>query len=291
VGEIQAPDRQSHRIVKSLFGRAQLCLALLLVSLPLLAAAGPGKAAVASAHYLATEAGHEILAQGGNAFDAAIAVSAALAVVEPTSSGMGGGAFWLLHRAEDGFQVMIDAREKAPAAAHRDMYLDADGKVNRDLAVNGPLAGGIPGEAAGLEHLARHYGRLPLATSLQPAIRLAREGFPVDQKYHEMMGWRIDVIRRWPAAAEALLADGENPPVGHVIKLPDLAWVLENVAERGAAGFYTGPVAERLVDGVREAGGIWTLEDLAAYEVKERAPIRTMYGEYELVTAPPSPPY
>jgi gamma-glutamyltranspeptidase / glutathione hydrolase len=287
VGEIQAPDRQSHRIVKSLFGRAQLCLALLLVSLPLLAAAGPGKAAVASAHYLATEAGHEILAQGGNAFDAAIAVSAALAVVEPTSSGMGGGAFWLLHRAEDGFQVMIDAREKAPAAAHRDMYLDADGKVNRDLAVNGPLAGGIPGEAAGLEHLARHYGRLPLATSLQPAIRLAREGFPVDQKYHEMMGWRIDVIRRWPAAAEALLADGENPPVGHVIKLPDLAWVLENVAERGAAGFYTGPVAERLVDGVREAGGIWTLEDLAAYEVKERAPIRTMYGEYELVTAPP----
>jgi gamma-glutamyltranspeptidase/glutathione hydrolase len=273
--------------MKFIIRRALPCLAFILLSLPLAAAERPGRAAIASAHYLATVAGHEILAQGGNAFDAAIAVSAALAVVEPTSSGLGGGAFWLLHRAEDGFQVMVDAREQAPAAAHRDMYLDAEGQVNRDLAVNGPLAGGIPGEAAGLEHLAKHYGRLPLAVSLQPAIRLAREGFPVDEKYHEMMGWRIEVIKRWPAAAEALLADGENPPVGYVIKLPDLAWVLENVAERGAAGFYSGPVAERLVQGVREAGGLWTLEDFAAYQVKERAPIRTRYGDYELVTAPP----
>jgi len=262
-------------------------LAIVWVSLPVAAADRPGKAAIASAHYLATEVGHAILDQGGNAFDAAIAVSAALAVVEPTSSGIGGGAFWLLHRAEDGFQVMIDAREQAPAAAHRDMFLDEDGNVNRDLAVNGPLAGAIPGEVAGLEHLARHYGRLPLAASLQPAIRLAREGFPVDEKYHALMSWRVETVRRWPAAAAVLLADGENPPVGHIIKLPDLAWVLEQVAERGAAGFYSGPVAERLVNGVRAAGGIWTLEDLAAYRVKERDPIRTLYGDYELVTAPP----
>lgn len=251
------------------------------------ASTGPGKAAIASAHYLATEAGHEILRQGGNAFDAAIAVSAALAVVEPTSSGLGGGAFWLLHRQADGTEVMLDAREQAPAAAHRDMYLDANGNVNRDLAINGPLAGGIPGEAAGLEHLARHYGRLPLATSLQPAIRLAREGFAVDEKFHEMMGWRIDTIKRWPAAAEAFLAEGAVPPVGHRVTLPDLAWVLEQLAQRGAAGFYAGPVAERLVQGVRDAGGIWTLQDLAAYRVKEREPIRTEYAGYELVTAPP----
>jgi gamma-glutamyltranspeptidase/glutathione hydrolase len=273
--------------VKSAARRAFVLLALVWVSLPLVAADRPGKAAIASAHFLATEAGHAILDQGGNAFDAAIAVSAALAVVEPTSSGVGGGAFWLLHRAEDGFQVMVDAREQAPAAAHRDMYLDEDGNVNRDLAVNGPLAGAIPGEVAGLEHLAKHYGRLPLAVSLQPAIRLAREGFAVDEKYHALMSWRVDTVRRWPAGAAALLADGENPPVGHVIRLPDLAWVLEQVAERGAAGFYSGPVAERLVEGVRAAGGIWTLEDLAAYRVKERAPIRTLYGDYELVTAPP----
>ena len=158
-------------------------LALMLALLAAAAAAdGPGKAAVASAHYLATEAGHEILAAGGNAFDAAIAVSTALAVVEQTSSGIGGGGFWLLHRAADGFEVMVDAREQAPAAAHTDMFLNEDGSVNRDLAVNGPLSAAIPGEIAGLEHLARHYGRLSLESSLQPAIRIAREGFPVYQK-------------------------------------------------------------------------------------------------------------
>jgi len=264
-----------------------VCVVITAFSTGLAAEKKPGKAAIASAHYLATEAGHEILGQGGNAFDAAIAVSAALAVVEPTSSGIGGGAFWLLHRASDGFQVMIDGREQAPAAAHKDMYLDDEGNVNRDLAVNGPLAGAIPGEVAGLEHLAMNYGRLPLSSSLQPAIRLATEGFPVDKKYNAMMGWRVDRIKMWPAAAEFLLADGEVPEIGHIIKLPDLAWVLQQVAEHGAKGFYSGPVAERMIKGVRDAGGIWTMEDLAAYKIKEREPIRTSYGDYELVTAPP----
>ena len=287
MGKIQAADFPGRSLKIKGIRRAFLCLFLVVLSAPLTAAEKPGKAAIASAHFLATEAGHEILEKGGNAFDAAIAVSSTLAVVEPTSSGLGGGAFWLIHRADDGFQTMIDAREQAPAAAHKDMYLDAEGNVNRDLAVNGPLAGGIPGEVAGLEHLARQYGRLPLATSLQPAIRIAREGFPVDKKFHTLMGWRFDVIKRWPAAAEAYLLDGEKPPIGHIIKLPDLAWVLEQVADRGAEGFYTGPVAERLVKGVREAGGIWTMEDLAAYVIKEREPIRTKHGDYELVTAPP----
>ena len=287
MGKIQAADIPGRNLRMIGIRRAFLCLFLLVVSVPLAAGDTPGKAAIASAHYLATEAGHEILAQGGNAFDAAIAVSAALAVVEPTSSGIGGGGFWLIHRAEDGFETMVDAREQAPAAAYKDMYLDAEGNVNRDLAVNGPLAAGIPGEVAGLEHLARNYGRLPLAVSLQPAIRIAREGFPVDKKFNAIVNWRIDSIKRWPAATDAYLVDGETPPIGHIIKLPDLAWVLENIAERGAEGFYAGPVAERLVKGVRDAGGIWTMEDLAAYVVKERDPIRTMYGDYELVTAPP----
>jgi gamma-glutamyltranspeptidase/glutathione hydrolase len=267
--------------------RALLAFALLLVAAALPASDKPGSAAIASQHFLATEAGHEILEKGGNAFDAAIAVGAVLAVVEPTSSGLGGGGFWMLHRAEDGFQTMIDARETAPAAAHRDMYLDEDGKVNRDLAVNGPLAGGIPGEVAGMQHLAEHYGKLPLSVSLQPAIRIAREGFAIDTKFAALMNWRHETIQRWPAAAEAYLVDGEKPPVGHVIKLPDLAWVLEQIAEHGNEGFYAGPVAEKLVDGVREAGGIWTMEDLANYRVVEREPIRTTFGGYELVTAPP----
>lgn len=292
MAKVQAADCAGRNGMKPNIGKTKigitlLCLVVATFSSGLAAVEKPGKAAIASAHYLATEAGHEILAQGGNAFDAAIAVSAALAVVEPTSSGIGGGAFWLLHRASDGFQVMVDGREQAPAAAHRDMYLDEEGNVNRELAVNGPLAGAIPGEIAGLEHLAKNYGRLPLSNCLQPAIRLATQGFPVDKKYNAMMGWRIDVIKRSPEAARFLLDNGEVPEIGYVIKLPDLAWVLQQVAERGAQGFYSGPVAERMVKGVRDAGGIWTLDDLAAYRIKEREPIRTAYGDYELVTAPP----
>ncbi|MCP4045647.1 MAG: gamma-glutamyltransferase, partial [Gammaproteobacteria bacterium] len=133
-------------------------IALLAICIQPLSAGQPGKAAIASAHYMATEAGHEILGQGGNAFDAAIAMSAVLSVVEQTSCGIGGGSFWMLHRAEDNFQVMIDGREKAPAAAHKDMYLKADGSVNRDLALTGPLAAAIPGEVATWEHVANHYG-------------------------------------------------------------------------------------------------------------------------------------
>jgi gamma-glutamyltranspeptidase/glutathione hydrolase len=265
----------------------RLMLGLVLLAATVQASESPGKAAIASQHFLATEAGHEILEKGGNAFDAAIAVAAVLAVVEPTSSGLGGGGFWMLHRAEDNFQTMVDAREVAPAAAQQDMYLDENGEVNRDLARNGPLAGAIPGEVAGMEHLATHYGRLPLSVSLQPAIRIAREGFAIDEKFLALLNWRFETIKRWPAAAEAYLVDGEKPPLGHIIKLPDLAWVLEQVAEHGAKGFYTGPVAEKLVKGVRDAGGIWTMEDLAAYRVQERDPIRTVIGGYELVTAPP----
>jgi len=282
VGKIPSTDRRCGRLMRTFALLASLCLALSAV-----AAEAPGKAAIASAHYMATEAGHEILAKGGNAFDAAIAVSSVLAVVEQTSSGIGGGGFWLLHRAEDGFEVMIDGREEAPAAAHRDMYLNEDGTVNRDLAVNGPLAAGIPGEIAALAHIAENYGNLSLAESLAPAIRIAREGFPVYEKFHSMLGWSLDDIKRWPAASEAFLVDGEVPPMGHVIKLPDLAVVLERVANEGPEVFYQGDIARQLVEGVQDAGGIWTMEDMASYRVKEREPIRTMYNGYELVTASP----
>ncbi len=268
--------------------KIRLCLiALFAVITPALHAAGPGKAAIASAHYLATEAGHEVLANGGNAFDAAVAVSSVLAVVEQTSSGIGGGGLWVLHRASDGFEVMIDGREMAPAAADKDMYLNADGSVNRDLAVTGPLAAGIPGEVAGLDHLATHYGRLPLSESLKPAIRIAREGFPVYQKFFGMLKYKEQDIRRWPAATQAFLPDGKIPAMGDVIKLPDLALVLEKIAAEGRDGFYTGGTAQRLVDGVRAAGGIWSMADMAGYTVKEREPVRTSYQGYELVTAPP----
>ncbi|NEX19256.1 gamma-glutamyltransferase [Thiorhodococcus mannitoliphagus] len=247
----------------------------------------PPKAAIASAHPLATEAGMAILASGGNAFDAAVAVSAVLAVVEPYGSGLGGGGFWLLHRAADGLQVMVDGRERAPLAAHRDLYLTADGEFAQELALNGPLAAAIPGTPAALCHLAERYGRLGLGVTLASAIRTAREGFAVDARYRQRAEWRLEVLRASAAAARQFLVDAQVPPLGHRLTQPDLAATLERIAEHGCAAFYQGPFAARMVRGVREAGGIWTLEDLSQYAVVERKPIQGDYQGWRLVSAPP----
>lgn len=268
-----------------------LAAGLLAVCLPLSAAdAGaekPREAVIASAHALATDAGHEVLRAGGNAFDAAVAVSATLGLVEPESSGIGGGGFMLLHLAADGRDVFVDARERAPMAASRDMYLDADGTPQRERTVNGALAAAIPGQPAALDHLARRYGRLPLATSLAPAIRLAREGWRFGPKNAAMLAHRRDVIARFPASAALFLPNGEAPEIGALMKNPDYAALLERIAADGAAAFYRGEFAERLVDGVRAAGGIWTLEDLAKYSVVERAPLTIEHRGWRIVTAPP----
>lgn len=247
----------------------------------------PPTAAIASAHRLASEAGHEILAAGGNAFDAAVAISAALGVVEPSSSGLGGGGFWLLHRASDGMQVMIDAREVAPTATRPEQYLDEKGELIREKSVNGPLSAAIPGQPAGLVHLAATFGNLPLSRSLAPAIRLAKEGFPFAARLKLLMGTRLEVLRRYPETARIFLVDGAMPADGALIRQPDLAATLEQLAKHGAKGYYEGAVARRLVDGVRAAGGTWSLEDLARYRIKEREPIRFEYRGYQIVTAPP----
>ena len=258
------------------------------VSLPALAGpAAPGRGAVASAHPLATAAGMEVLAAGGNAFDAAVAVSAALGVVEPHSSGLGGGGFWLLHFAADGRQVFVDARETAPGAAHAAMYLDEHGEPVPGLSLNGPLAAGIPGTPAALAHVSERYGRLPLAAVLAPAIRLAREGYPVYDRLRLGLGFKAEQLRRWPGG-EVLLPDGEVPPAGAVMRLAGMATVMERLAEHGAAGFYAGEIATRMVEAVRAHGGIWTLEDLAGYEVIEREPlVARLEGDVRLVLAPP----
>lgn len=251
------------------------------------AADTPPKAAIASAHRLATEAGFEVLAQGGNAFDAAVAVAAALSVVEPQSSGIGGGGLFLLRRASDGKQVMIDARETSPAAVDMKDYVDADGAPNRDHATNGPLSAAIPGEPAGLVWMATHYGRLPLSKSLAPAIRLARKGFKPDGRFLKELAMRKEVIARYPASAALYLVGGEVPKAGWTFKSPDLARVLEGLAAHGNDGFYRGALAQALVDGVRKQGGNWTLDDLAAYEVKEREPLAFDYRGWHVVTASP----
>jgi gamma-glutamyltranspeptidase / glutathione hydrolase len=245
------------------------------------------KGAIASAYPLASEAGQEILKEGGNAFDAAVAVAAALAVVEPSSSGLGGGGFFLLHRQSDGFETMVDAREKAPGAATRDMYLDKAGNVTKG-STDGPISAAIPGEPAAFEFLARKYGKLPLKQSLQPAIRLAREGFPLYLRLQFGIKSKRDILMRSPDAAKAFLtADGNVPEVGAIIKQPELANTLEAIANQGARGFYEGRVAQNLVAGVRAGGGIWTLEDLKNYRVVERKPLIGEYHGARIVTASP----
>ncbi len=248
------------------------------------------RAALASAYPLATQAGQELLAAGGAAVGAAVGGSAALAVVEPSSSGLGGGGFYLLHRALDGRQVMIDARERAPAAATRDMYLDKDGNPLPGASTTGALAAAIPGEPAAFDYLARHYGRLPLARSLRPAIRLAQEGFPLYERLQEGIRVKRAALLHSPDAARVFLtAEGEVPPLGALIRQPELAATLQAIASRGAAGFYTGPVAAQLVQGVRTGGGIWSLADLASYRVVERQPLIGHYRGARIVSvAPPS---
>lgn len=252
----------------------------------------PSQAAIASAHPTATQAGFEILDKGGNAFDAAIAISATLAVVEPYSSGIGGGGFWLLHDRKKNKDIMIDGREKAPLKAHRNMYLDKKGNVIPGLSVDGALAAGIPGEPAALVHIAKKYGRLPLKLSLAPAIRAAEKGFVVTEHYRRMAGFRLKALQRSEKSKEAakiFLKDNQVPPLGYVIKQPELAKTLKLMARDGHKGFYEGKVAKKLVKSNNRAGGIWSLKDLKEYKVIEREPITSEYNGYRLTSvAPPS---
>lgn len=263
--------------------------ALLVPLLLLWTAAGfaqtPNRAAVASANPLASEAGIEILERGGNAFDAAIAVSAALGVVEPYGSGLGGGGFFLLHRASDGLQVFVDGRETAPGAAREDMYLDEGGDPIPGASRNGPLAAGIPGLPAAIVHLAENYGRLPLAESLKPAIRYAEEGFPA----YEALAGRL--ARRAPSlsetAREVFAPGGKVPVAGDSFRQPELAATMRTLARDGHNGFYQGAIADMLVDGVQREGGIWSAEDLLNYRVVEREPLVGSYRDVTITTAPP----
>lgn len=249
--------------------------------------ARPRGAAVASAHRLATDAGHEILARGGNAFDAAIAVSAVLSVVEPISSGAGGGGFFLLHEVESGREVFVDARETAPAAVTPEKFLDAKGELNRDRSVNGPWSAGIPGLPAAWAHVAEKYGRLPLRDSLAPAIRIAEQGFPIYPRLEHGYAQRRAVMERYPGTRAVFLADGDAPQEGEIFRQPDLANTLRTIAEHGRDGFYRGEIARKLLAGVDAAGGEWTAADLEGYAVKEREPLRFDYRGWQIVTAPP----
>ncbi|WP_460428147.1 gamma-glutamyltransferase [Azotobacter armeniacus] len=250
----------------------------------------PGRAALATPHPLAGAAGREILEAGGNAFDAAVTIAASLAVVEPYGSGLGGGGFFLLRTSQGEAPAryrFLDARERAPLAAHAELYV-SDGRAQPHLSRDGALAAAIPGLPAALVELATRHGRLPLADSLAPAIRQARNGFPIDRVYRQRAHFRLSALRDDPESARLFLDDGEIPAEGRRLRQPELAESLQRLAEQGHDGFYAGVTAERLVAGVRAAGGIWSQEDLARYQVAEREPLRFSLNEgRELISAPP----
>lgn len=251
-------------------------------------ASHPPGAAIASGHALATDAGLETLRAGGNAFDAAVTVSSVLSVVEPISSGLGGGGFFLLHDAKSGKDTFLDAREMSPASATPDRYLDKDGNLDPDKSENGPWSAGLPGLPAALVELASKHGRLPLSRSLAPAIRIAREGFPVYARLERGYASRAKVMERYPGTRAVYLADGDPPQVGETLRQPDLAHTLELLAEKGFDGFYRGETAAKLVASVNAEGGQWTADELAAYHVRDREPIRFRYHDWDITTAPPT---
>ncbi|QSX77183.1 gamma-glutamyltransferase [Agrilutibacter solisilvae] len=251
------------------------------------AATHPPGAAIASAHALATQAGIDTLRAGGNAFDAAVAVSAMLSVVEPISSGIGGGGFFLLHDARSGKDVFVDARETAPESATPQAYLDGQGELDRDRATNGPWSAGIPGLPAALVHVSSKYGRLPLATALAPAIRVAREGFEIYPRMEKGYASRREVMERYRGTRAVFLADGDPPTTGEILRQPELARTLELLAQKGFDGFYRGETAKKLLAAVKQEGGRWRADELAGYRVKEREPLKFDYRQWHVTTAPP----
>jgi len=264
--------------------RCLLILALVAASAPRLAAAE--ECGIASAHALATRAGCEILNSGGNAFDAAVAVAAALAVVEPFASGIGGGGFFLLHRAADHFEVFVDARETAPSRATREFFADDSATAKRKASLEGPSAAGIPGEPAALDWVAGRYGKLPLARSLAPAIRLAERGFPADARYAAASAMREALLQTNADAAAIFLDNGKAGAPGFVVIQPQLARTLRMLADHGGAAFYHGDFARKLAQGVTSAGGLWELSDLENYRVIERPPVKFTYRGATITTAP-----
>ena len=241
---------------------------------------------VVSAQHLATQVGVDVLKRGGNAIDAAVAVGYALAVVYPAAGNLGGGGFMTVQFA-DGRKVFLDFREKAPLAAGRDMYLDKDGNVIKDLSTTSWLAVGVPGTVAGLEHARETWGTMKRADLIAPAITLAEAGFVLDQGDVDMLAVATDDFRKHPASAGIFLNKGQPFAVGERLVQSDLARTLRAISERGPEGFYKGEVGTALVKASQTGGGIIAQADLDRYKPRELAPIECDYRGYHVISAPP----
>lgn len=235
---------------------------------------------------LATRVGVDVLRRGGNAIDAAIAVAFALAVVYPEAGNIGGGGF-IVARMADGTTAALDFRETAPAAATPDMYVDPTGAVT-DASLIGHLASGVPGSVAGLHAAHERFGSLPWSELIEPAIRLAEDGFTVDAALAGSVRDAEERLRRFPASAALFLPNGQPLQAGQTWRNPDLAAVLRRIAAQGPDGFYRGETADRIVAEMRRGGGLITHEDLAAYAPAWREPVRLQYRGHEILSMPPA---
>ena len=241
------------------------------------------KAMVVSVHPEASKVGVEIMRKGGNAVDAAVATGFALAVVHPAAGNIGGGGFMLVRMAS-GEVHFLDYREKAPKAASRNMYLDAQGNVIPNASLVGYKSIGVPGSVAGLVYAQRHWGKLPLRTVMEPAIALARDG--VHLTWEEAQSMHQKELALFPNSKRIFQRDGNYYQPGDVFRQPELARTLERIAAK-PDDFYKGAMAQELADDMQRGGGLITAQDLAEYEVKERQPIRGTYRGYEVISAPP----
>ncbi|MFG6415649.1 gamma-glutamyltransferase [Roseateles sp. DC23W] len=241
---------------------------------------------VVTAQHLATRVGVDVLKDGGNAVDAAVAVGYALAVVYPAAGNLGGGGFMTVQLA-DGRKTFLDFREKAPLAATANMYLDKDGNVIKGLSTRSHLAVGVPGSVSGLEYALRKYGTLKRATVIAPAIHYAEKGFVLDQGDIDMLQSATDDFRKDPATAAIFLNKGEPFQVGQKLVQKDLATTLKAIRDKGEAGFYKGPVAAAIVASSQAGKGILQQADFDQYTTRELQPVECDYRGYRVVSAPP----
>jgi len=266
-------------------GRPAALILLLLLPLAARHPVRARRAMVVAQEPLATDVGVAVLRSGGNAVDAAVAVAFALAVTLPAAGNLGGGGF-LLARFADGRSTFVDFRERAPARATRDMYLDAGGQPTRE-SITGWRASGVPGTMRGLELSHRKYGRKPWGELLEPAVRLARGGFPVSYGLSESLREAARSLGKFPESRRIFLKEGSFHEPGEDLVQPELAATLERIARQGAADFYEGETAKRLAAAMAENGGTITLEDLKNYAAVERIPLRGRYKGADILTAPP----
>ncbi len=243
---------------------------------------------VVSQSLIASEVGAAVLARGGNAVDAAVAVGFALAVVLPRAGNLGGGGFMLVYDAEQSRVVALDYREMAPAAAFRDMYLDENGDVDQGRVRFSHKASGVPGTVAGLYHAHQRFGSMKWSEVIRPAIALARDGFVVGYDLSDSLKRRRERLLRNPATREAFFKAGGMPyEAGEKFVQKDLAWTLKRIARNGPQAFYEGAIARKIVADMQANDGLITMQDLASYRVVEREPVRGSYRGHEIVSMPP----